>query len=88
MPYRRAEVASGRRKPPVRTTLGTKRRVYAAREGHAARFRLPRPFPLCTIQYREWANSRAAPRFTGPTPRCWDKYVLDETCTVVLGAHL
>jgi len=24
---------------------------------------------------------------TGPTPRCQDKFVLDVTCTVVLGAH-
>ena len=38
--------------------------MHAAREGLAARFRLPRPFPQCTIQDREWANSQAAPAFS------------------------
>jgi hypothetical protein len=44
-------------------------------------------YPRSTIRDREWANSQAAHHFTGPTPRCQDNSVLNETWTVLRGVH-
>ena len=67
---RRAAVVISRRQKPARTSGGTNRRVHAAREGMASRFRLPSTFPPCMVHDSRTpqANSQPASRFTGPMP--------------------
>jgi hypothetical protein len=67
---RRAAVVISRRQTPARYSKGTNQRVHAAREGLAARIRLPCPSPPCTLHDSRTPqpNSQPASDFTGPTP--------------------
>jgi hypothetical protein len=69
---RRAAVVISRRQTPASTSRDTNRR--AVREGLAARFGLPSPFPLCTTDDSRTpqSNSKPASRFTGRMP--WGHY--------------
>jgi hypothetical protein len=82
-------VVISRRKTPARTSRGTNQRVHAAREGLAARFQLPIPFPRCTTHdsRTSLSNSQPASRFTGPMPLRRTFPVLSKQFAPVHGAY-
>ena len=79
---RPAAVVISRRQTPAHTSRGTNQPVHAPREGLAARFRLPSPFPPCTMHdsRTSQSNSQPASRFTGPLPLRRPFLVLSKEC--------